>query len=348
MITFEFQEKGLEVIFPVKTNMDLDALNYIASGMTPCFFRVKYLEKDNKHSLFYYVDSQSSLSETIQELDFNLFCTLIKDYSLAAAEATEHGMLPENIKADIRYIFYRNGNFQFIYLPILGEKVSSIRKSLLKILGCIKKQEPRIADFEKNIKKIKRDKDIWEYGNTFLMIHQEEEETTLLSGQGETTMLSSTGSDYVVDFPRDHPAGASQATEILENEFSESETTLLSSQHEAMNISIELGEQAENDSRDVLYIVENKTGEKITVDKNVFMIGKDAQNMDYVISDNSVSRHHATITCEEGVYYIMDNKSTNGTTIEGVALQPFEKAELYQGSIILLGNVGFQIKIERR
>lgn len=44
----------------------------------------------------------------------------------------------------------------------------------------------------------------------------------------------------------------------------------------------------------------------------------------------------------------MDNNSTNGTTIEGIKLQPGEKGEIGNGYIILLGNESFQAHIERR
>ena len=162
---------------------------------------------------------------------------------------------------------------------------------------------------------------------------QGEGETTILSqgqqGEGETTILSQ------------EPQGEGETT-ILSGGSGESETTLF-------GMGISAGEVMQAADAEIkLEITDNHSGRKQTVNKNVFLIGKDANNMDFVVDDRSVSRHHATVFFENGSYFIMDNKSTNGTTMEGVALSPFEKAELYDGSIISLGNVGLQIKMERR
>ncbi len=162
---------------------------------------------------------------------------------------------------------------------------------------------------------------------------QNEGETTILSqelqNEGETTILSQ------------EPQGEGETT-ILSGGSGELETTLF-------GMGISAGEVMQAADAEIkLEITDNHSGRKQTVNKNVFLIGKDANNMDFVVDDRSVSRHHATVFFENGSYFIMDNKSTNGTTMEGVALSPFEKAELYDGSIISLGNVGLQIKMERR
>ncbi len=175
---------------------------------------------------------------------------------------------------------------------------------------------------------------------------QGEGETTILSqepqGEGETTILSqelqNEGETTILS---QEPQGEGETT-ILSGGSGESETTLF-------GMGISAGEVMQAADAEIkLEITDNHSGRKQTVNKNVFLIGKDANNMDFVVDDRSVSRHHATVFFENGSYFIMDNKSTNGTTMEGVALSPFEKAELYDGSIISLGNVGLQIKMERR
>ena len=96
-----------------------------------------------------------------------------------------------------------------------------------------------------------------------------------------------------------------------------------------------------------LYLIRNSNSQVINVTGNYFTLGKDSGNVHAYIDNNSVSRHHATITFENGCYYIMDNKSTNGTTVEGIRLQPYEKAQLFDNSIVSLGTETITIKMER-
>ena len=93
-------------------------------------------------------------------------------------------------------------------------------------------------------------------------------------------------------------------------------------------------------------LVRYSTGEHFPLSGSYLTLGKDPQNVDIFIQNDTVSRHHATITREEDTYYIIDNKSTNGTTIEGVELQPYQKAELFDGAMLSFGNEYFQVLSE--
>ncbi len=93
-------------------------------------------------------------------------------------------------------------------------------------------------------------------------------------------------------------------------------------------------------------LVRYSTGEHFPLSGSYLTLGKDPQNVDIFIQNDTVSRLHATITREDNTYYIMDNKSTNGTTIEGVELQPYQKAELFDGAMLSFGNEYFQVLSE--
>ena len=136
---------------------------------------------------------------------------------------------------------------------------------------------------------------------------------------------------------------AEEITTFFTDSFSEGETTLLTESPLQTP-----GVPKNREITEGLYLLNCNTGERIPVTGNFFLIGKDPINMDYTVNNNTVSRHHATITFESGAYYMMDNKSTNGTTIEGVQLQPFEKVRLYDGALISMGSEYFQVQTERR
>ncbi len=73
-------------------------------------------------------------------------------------------------------------------------------------------------------------------------------------------------------------------------------------------------------------------GEQVTeLVKLPFVIGKKKENVDLVLNDYSASRIHARIIEEEGMYYIEDLNSTNGTFKNGLRLHPYEKRKLDNG-----------------
>lgn len=170
-----------------------------------------------------------------------------------------------------------------------------------------------------------------------------ENETSLLFDDGETTVLSQ--ADYSEEGGvTNTDSGSARLTEYFHDESGEYETTVLTSQPVFQNQPT----NREIESEYYLYLIRSLNGEKITIDVTPFTIGKDGTNMDFVLNNDSVSRHHATIIYENGNYFIMDNNSTNGTVIEGIRLQADEKGEIGNGYIISLGNESFQAHIERR
>ncbi len=72
-----------------------------------------------------------------------------------------------------------------------------------------------------------------------------------------------------------------------------------------------------------------------------FVVGKKKENVNLAINDYSVSRVHAKITREEGVYYIEDLNSTNGTFKNGLRLQPYEKRRLEKGDELKFGKTEY-------
>ena len=90
------------------------------------------------------------------------------------------------------------------------------------------------------------------------------------------------------------------------------------------------------------YFVRVKTGEKIRLDKDEFKIGHKEKIVDYAVSDNSaISRVHCIITKKNGVCFIKDNKSTNGTFLNGEELKEGEEKFLTNNAVVILGDEEF-------
>jgi pSer/pThr/pTyr-binding forkhead associated (FHA) protein len=73
----------------------------------------------------------------------------------------------------------------------------------------------------------------------------------------------------------------------------------------------------------------------VELNKSPFVLGR--VNADLTVADARVSRRHAVITQEQGVFYIQDSASANGTLLNGIRLGPEQKTPLTPGAIIGLG-----------
>ena len=83
-----------------------------------------------------------------------------------------------------------------------------------------------------------------------------------------------------------------------------------------------------------------------SVNKPVFIIGKESIKVDLCIPDNrAVSRVHASIVCKNGIFYIIDQNSTNRTYVNGVNVPPHVEYRLKDGDEIKLANEFFDFKV---
>lgn len=84
-------------------------------------------------------------------------------------------------------------------------------------------------------------------------------------------------------------------------------------------------------------------GRKKEIDLSTFpfIIGKNREQADYVLEDNSISRIHARFTLRDDVVYLTDLNSTNGTLKNGVRLEPNELTMLEVDDEITFGRLTF-------
>ena len=76
--------------------------------------------------------------------------------------------------------------------------------------------------------------------------------------------------------------------------------------------------------------------------KEKFTIGKSKVHADYSLENNSaISRTHCEIVRRNGVSYLRDLNSTNGTYVDGKRLAPDEEVLLKNNTVIRLGDEDF-------
>lgn len=92
-------------------------------------------------------------------------------------------------------------------------------------------------------------------------------------------------------------------------------------------------------------LLRKKTSEMIEVNKSNWTIGA-GQAVDYcVLGNKTISRNHATIQIQNGRFFFVDNKSSNGSWVDGRRLEPGEYVELNNNCMIRLSDEDFIFQI---
>ena len=91
------------------------------------------------------------------------------------------------------------------------------------------------------------------------------------------------------------------------------------------------------------YVIRMRTDEKMEVKKSPFIIGKSA-DVDYTIQGNpAISRRHAYIAEENGIYFLKDLNSLNHTFVDGKA---FRVRKNWRMESFYLADEKFQFRID--
>lgn len=94
------------------------------------------------------------------------------------------------------------------------------------------------------------------------------------------------------------------------------------------------------------YLRNLHTGEVVKLDKLPFSIGHELAFVDYCILNNKISHNHATIIFQDGIYYVKDNNSTNGTFLNGQQLKPNNEYRMDHGHYLQLADIEFIFEIK--
>jgi neural Wiskott-Aldrich syndrome protein len=71
-------------------------------------------------------------------------------------------------------------------------------------------------------------------------------------------------------------------------------------------------------------------GERLPVNKDRFVIGRGKQSSDLTLKDPNVSRQHAMVEFQNGVYFMVDMGSTNGVEFNG---QRIARKQVSEGDV---------------
>ena len=99
--------------------------------------------------------------------------------------------------------------------------------------------------------------------------------------------------------------------------------------------------RSNNEIMNIPYIIRVSTGERVLIDKNQFTVGRDI-NVDYKIPENIyIGKCHCWFLEVSGIWYIMDNNSSNKTLVNGIEITPNTAIQLIDKTEIVLANEKF-------
>jgi pSer/pThr/pTyr-binding forkhead associated (FHA) protein len=81
--------------------------------------------------------------------------------------------------------------------------------------------------------------------------------------------------------------------------------------------------------------------ERVVVDHERFVIGRNARDAHWVVRDASVSRQHAMIERGADAWYVVDMASTNGVSLNG---SPVTRAALRPGDVLVIGPITLTVE----
>jgi pSer/pThr/pTyr-binding forkhead associated (FHA) protein len=81
-------------------------------------------------------------------------------------------------------------------------------------------------------------------------------------------------------------------------------------------------------------------GETITIDRDVTVVGRTAEHCDVVLARKSISKLHCVIVKTDGLLFIRDLSSTNGTKVNG---QRIMRGALLPGDQLSFAGARFRV-----
>lgn len=94
------------------------------------------------------------------------------------------------------------------------------------------------------------------------------------------------------------------------------------------------------------FILKSSNGEEVIVNKNEFLIGRFKEQVDYVISNNTVGKVHAEIICREGKYFVKDLNSRNGTYINQQRIDSNKEYEINAGDKLSFSDSHYVVELK--
>ncbi len=287
----------------------------LLSQTSDVFVQCMKISYNGKIEIFYLTDEYRPISTLINGIQSDTLITILLNLFAAIIEVKNNGFLScHNIDMSWDKIFVNTSTFKtkLIYVPVnctvygdYAEFENELRSNLIKMINnVVQCTSPRLEQFSQDL------------ANGSLTL------TDLYNKSKDVGMSNLAGQSKNIY------AGTSQYNA---NEYAHS------GQQQNQQSNLQTG---------VLKLIAVNAPQRVEVvlDKAKTSIGKRADWVDFVVSfNNMISRKHCTFYINGNTYYIVDEKSANGTYVNGYKLQPSQYYQVKRGDIIRMADSDFQL-----
>ena len=95
---------------------------------------------------------------------------------------------------------------------------------------------------------------------------------------------------------------------------------------------------------EVRLVILSPAGSHRTVVKRLPLLVGRSEESRLRIAQDSVSRRHCEFVARDGIVFVRDLKSTNGTLVEGVTIEPEADVAVPSGAVIRVGEAIFRVE----
>lgn len=286
------------------------------------------------------IPTRNKLSRYLSNyLEIDEICSVLYQLISVVEKVKDAGLNPNKLLLNIQYIYYDSdrNSIILVYQPTYGaipnEGVASL---FFDVLYAIKTDKRHVKEF------IVRSEQYIKDNTEFNLLDFKKYVESAENEWRNSTKLRQTG------YQHNNSRYDGSEHEIVGNADIDDDKTYILDDETTVIIS-----ECDTEDTQVLdcYQIDRKRAYlKRLEDERVFellgtvvTIGKDGSRCDCVISDEStVSRVHAIIYVREDEYYIRDNNSTNGTSVNGKMLSENDESKLSDGDKIMFASQEYE------
>ena len=342
-------------------NIDSTSFRMLSSNQMYGLIPMKMLEQDEKQRFLYDISDYLSVEKMLKKGSlsleglFTIVCGVLND----ADELADY-LIPETLllcKKESVFLDFKKNRVMIICLPVHRENEMNLeefcRGLLLECNPEGQKEQEFLDIFKKALNTTPLDRDevrrtAKELEIALMYVERPEELSADIPAQGKKdekkvhcevretgTLFSRSLSATSGDKLPQKPEKLVREMELSTRRVSVPQK-LIRDQSSGQNAFVDAA------AAGTAYLVRAKNGERIYLTKDEFHIGKDTFWADYVVEDvPTISRNHATILSEAGKYYLVDNNSANGSSVDGKAVEAEKKILLVNGCSITLASEMF-------
>ncbi len=335
------------------------------------FLPLHVLRIDGSLQLFYDISAKQTLKACSEraKLDANTIKKLFETIRELEKDVTDYLLDMESVVMDLEHIYTKEGEFYFCYCPWEKKDVlHSFREMLEDILGNLDYHDTEGVELAYHLYQsacrgnFQIEEILEEHCKKENVIAESKIQETYFLGEEEIP------EEFLRDLPREEeeikPKKKGVLAKIL-HFFLKKEVLEENEEKEYLHEEQRVEYFSENYSEmaytEVLESAESGTVllqnmpagqwrlrplvsgyEEFCIRGGDFLIGKKRESVDGFVGRDTVSRIHSRLFVRQERLFIADMNSTNGTYVNGIAIEPGEEIEIFEGDRILFADVGYE------